>query len=402
MLKVNVVFDSSGLRTNTDAIVCSKFESFLKEFSDKCNLKIYIPEVVRGELCYQKFSIADEKLDKVKKSLSRIGEIVEQKREIPYKTEELRLLVEKRFDKWAKKKNIIFLKTPYSKISLKELQEKSIWRVPPFDDIRKKLEHCKKCRAEKGFRDALILYSVLELVKKTTRNKVYFICGDKLLLEAVDKYKKNKRLVTYKAIKELSSRLRLSLKKDNDKWINDISEKAREVFLYRVWQECKIEEKIEEEHSWHFRIPSTSEFRYLSSWTEGIKVPGFMPETKLIDIKLTDIYEPISLESPTIRDVAYGIGESECVPLNEGGFYVDSPIFQEVKDNNIYIWKSGVSHHREYREPWDTGVIAPKVYKIHFDVIWSAKVTKDEQFDNLKQLNIEFLSKGFDFSLSLY
>lgn len=396
MYKVYAVFDSSVLFPNTDAIVCSNFEGFVKEFSEKCDLKLYIPEVVKGELCYQKFSNANEKLEKAKQSLSSIGKVLDRQRKTPYKTEELRPLIEKRFDKWIKKRNIILIETPYNKISLKKLQESSIWRNPPFEDARRGFDQCEKCRAEKGFRDALILFSVVGLGEKIPKNKVYFISSDKVLLEAVDKYNKNERLVIYKAIEELSSRLRLSLQKDSEKWINLISEKAREVFRRRAWQKCKIEEKIKERHSEHFKIPTTSEYRYLSSPASWIKTPSFISEGKYMDI-----HKPISLESSTIRNVAYGMGEPECVPLNKGEFYVDNPIFQEVKDNNIYIWKSGVSYHREYRDPWDAVVIVHKVYTIHFDVTWSAKVIKDERFYNLELLAIEFLSKGFDLSLSL-
>ncbi len=69
MLKVNVVFDTSVLFPNSDAIVSSDFENFFQEFSDECNLKIYIPEVVKGELYYRKVSGADEKLVKAKELL---------------------------------------------------------------------------------------------------------------------------------------------------------------------------------------------------------------------------------------------------------------------------------------------------------------------------------------------
>jgi len=398
MRKVNVAFDSSGLYPNTNAIVCSEFEDFFKEFSDKCDLKIYIPKVVKGELCYQKVSKADENLKKAKELLINIGKTVERQRKAPFKKEELRPLVEKKFDKWAKHKNIILLETPWNKISLKELQEKSIWRIPPFEDLKRSLEPCKKCRAEKGFRDALILFSVLELAKKITNSKVYFICGDKLLLESVEKYKTNKRLIPFKTIEELSSRLRLSFEEDNEKWINRISEKAREVFYRRAWEKCKVEEEIRTRHVERFEIPSTSEFGYLGSasqYSQHIQSPEITSNRPM------DFYGHSLFEAPSGHSIAFGLGETKCVPLDEGRFYIDNPSFQKVEDNNIYIWESRVSHRRKYKEPGSIGIVLPKVYKIYFDVTWSARVTKDERFYNLKLLDVEFIDKEFDLSLSL-
>jgi len=396
MRKVNIVFDSSSLYSSTDAIVCSEFEDFHKEFSNKFDFKIYIPEVVRGELCYQKVSRVVEKLKKAKELLLSIGKTLDRMRKTPYKIEELRPLFEKKFDKWAKKKNIILLKTPYNKISLKELQEKSIWRIPPFEDVKRGFEQCKKCRAEKGFRDALILISLLGLVKKITKNKVYFICSDKLLIEAVNNENKYERLILLEKIEELSSRLRLSFEEDNEKWITLISNKARDVFYKRVWEDCKIEEEIEERYPEHFKNPSRLEFIELSSL-------GGLIDTSSLMLETIYSYKPITLGSSGIYDPAYRIEQPECVPLDEGRYLIDNPSFQEVKNNNIYIWKSRVSHQRKYRDPWDTGIIIPKVYKINFDVIWSARVTKDERFYNLKLLDVKFINKEFtqEFPLSL-
>lgn len=400
MRKVNVVFDSSGLYPNTNAVVCSEFEDFLKEFSDKCDLKIYIPEVVKGELCYQKVSKADENLKKATELLLSIGKTVERQRKTPFKKEELRPLVEKKFDKWAKQKSVILLETPWNKIPLKELQEKSIWRIPPFEDLKRSLESCKKCRAEKGFRDALILFSVLELVKKITKNKVYFVCSDKLLLDAVNNQSESERLVPLQKIEELSSRLRLSFEEDNEKWINLISNKAREVFYTRVWEECNIREEIKKRHPERFEIPSTSEFELLSSWATSIQQSSFSSASKYASIYSPSTYTPSAIKFEEVFSPAYSrLGETKAVPLDEGRHFIDNPSFQEVKDNNIYVWKSRVSHQRKYRNPWDTGITFPKVYKINFAVIWSAKVAKDERFYNLKLLDVEFIDKESTLSL---
>ena len=295
--------------------------------------------------------------------------------------EELKPLFEKRFNKWAKKRNIIFLETSYDKISLKELEENSIWRVPPFEDVRRSLDQCKKCRAEKGFRDALILFSVLELANKIPKNKVYFICNDKLFLEATNSYNKNKRLVIFRTIEELSSHLRLSLQKDNEIWITRISEKAREVFLRRVWKECNIREEIEKKFPEKFELALTSQAEF--EYSTGLR-SRWNQEAQIMPGGLTDIYKPISLESPFIRDAALRPSETKYVPLGEGKYFVDNPSFQRVEDNNIYIWESTVSYEREYQEQLLIGIMTPKIHRIYFDVIWSAKVTKNEQFSNLK------------------
>lgn len=399
MRKVNIVFDSSVLYPNSDAIVSSDFENFFQEFSKKCDLNIYIPDVVKGELCYQKFSSASDKLERAKELLSNIARTLDRQRKIPYKTEELRTLVEKRFDVWAKKKKVILLETPLDKISLKELQEKSIWRIPPFEDVKRGFEQCKGCRAEKGFRDALILFSVLELVKKNIRNNFYFICGDKLFLITIKKHIKSKRLILLEAIEELSSRLRLSLEKDNERWINRISNRARDVFINRAWKELNIREEIIKRHSERFEIPSTtSEIEFLTSIGSNVQMPDFLSSNQyksIYDPKHVQIYDPSWIKPQNIYGLSYAPSETKYIPLDEGKFYLDKPSFQKVEDNNIYIWKSRVSHHREYRDPRITASLFPKIYKVHFNVVWSAKVTRNERFYNIKLLDVEFVDEEF-------
>lgn len=404
MREVNVVFDTSVLFTDKDFVVCSELEDFFREFSKKCNLKLYIPEVVKGELCYQKVTKTNKNLKKIEDLMSSMGKILDQKRKNPYKIEELKPLVEKKFDKWANKKNIIILDTPLNKISLKDLQEKSIWRIPPFQDVKKGFEQCKKCRAEKGFRDSLIFYTVIELIKKKTRHAIYFICGDVILSETVRKQNKNKKLIVLEKIEELSSRLRLSFKEDNEKWINSISNKAKKVFYERVWDEYNIKEEIEKKYKIFFEAPSLSELDPYSSLVDLSNTPGYFQKNKYRNIYDPNLFtytdKPNIKISDDVFDLPYQSSSgTKAVPLDEGIYYLDNPSFQKVKDNKIYVWKSKVSFHRKYREPWDIGITLPKICKIHFNVIWSARVTKDERFYDLKLLNIKFIDKEFTLDL---
>jgi len=362
------------LYTKTKKIICQYFEKFLEEFSDKCDLKIYIPEVVRGEICYQKISQAKEYLNKAKKDLLDVKKTIDKEYEVPFKESDIKGLIEKKFDKWAEKSGINIIKTPYKNISLEKLVQDSIWRNAPFQDVQKIMEISKKCSVEKGFRDSIIMYSVIELSKKIA-NKIYFVVPDKLFRDTIKDYKK---IIVFKSIDDLSSRIRLNLEKDNEDWINNISRRADKVFLNRTWNECKIESKL--------RV----KFKEYIDWPHRNPFFGNI-ENPYYQYDLSVLGQGEKFQTPDLKLEYSSPGEDK--------FFYQNTIFKEIKNSNLYIWKSKVLFERDYSESWMANQYPGLKLQIHFKILWSSKVTKDVKFRELKVINTVYLDKRFDYQL---
>jgi len=381
----NIIFDTSALVSDSDAIVCSEFENLIQDFSKKGKLKIYIPAVVKGELYYQEVSKAKKNLEKANGALATVGNIIKRRRKTPYSLDELQDLFDKRFIAWEKKWKVNIIDTPQKKISLNKLIEDSIWRNATFEDVRKTGEFCKKCRAEKGFRDAIILNTMIEYTKTKPQNKFYFVISDKNFRNAAKENCRNKKIQIFETIENLSSHIRLALEKEDEKWISRISEKVNKKFFQEYWRRLRIIDKIEEKYIEHF-VPPTEEEIFPSTF-----YPFSHPD--IVHLTPSPIYNPASSQLYS----SFSSEKKSYVPIDEGVYKIYLPNFQKIKDTNIFIWKSKLFQERKYKESSSVNVFPfERIYRIHFEITWSVKVASNLSFSDPKLLDIKFIKKGFE------
>jgi len=140
----------------------------IKEILKNIKVDFYIPEVVKKEFFYQKEKKLKEHLKRVKDNIqsikSMLGSNILEFKEL----EDFNSIIKKKINKELELIEIKIIRSPGS-IKLKELIDMAIKKIPPFE-----------LKREKGFRDSIILFTILEHIKSNKYNFVYFITNDKI------------------------------------------------------------------------------------------------------------------------------------------------------------------------------------------------------------------------------
>ncbi|UCH08250.1 MAG: DUF4935 domain-containing protein, partial [Deltaproteobacteria bacterium] len=163
-------------------VVNPEFETFWSSHSSNYILELVITEAVKGELLFQQSSSAIRSMKKATDCMDKISKITGKEYRHKITEAKIKNQVEARFDNWLKGKDGRVEPTPADAIDWERLIQDSIWRNPPFEFDP------KKEKVEKGFRDALILETVVALCKKERRkHTIAFICDDALLRDETKK-----------------------------------------------------------------------------------------------------------------------------------------------------------------------------------------------------------------------
>src|SRR5204863_9201097 len=111
---------------------------------------------------------------------------------------------------------------PYDKIDWAKLYADAVWRRPPF------VFDPKKAETEKGFRDALILETVVDVVVTDARNvNLVFICADQLLRRTADQsLSRDDRFSAYENVAGFSSYVKLTREQLDNEFIKQILDRT--------------------------------------------------------------------------------------------------------------------------------------------------------------------------------
>lgn len=163
----NIYFDTNILRKIGFTNPVGPFLE-LKEWSEKIKAPLTIPEVVWMEWIYDFNENIKKKSSQVKENLRDIEILIEQKQKkfvLPDDyAEKLILSTKRKLKNW--KVNVV--NTPKN-ISLEELVTMAAFKIKPFEE-----------KKEKGFRDTIILYTVLEDMKVKKIKDSLFISDDSI------------------------------------------------------------------------------------------------------------------------------------------------------------------------------------------------------------------------------
>jgi len=117
--------------------------------------------------------------------------------------------------------------------------EDAIWRIPPF-------EHSEDSKHEKGFRDRVVLETVVQLCSNSTAETI-LLSGDGLLSKAVEGCG-IKHLTVVPRLEDFSSRVRLLKETAEKEWVDGLFAEAECVFYSEDNPECLYwREKIHEQ-----------------------------------------------------------------------------------------------------------------------------------------------------------
>lgn len=192
--KVAVIFDTNFLFTNAKQnLVSGNYLKFKKEFSNKLNLTLYIPQTVLDELIYQTTKTATSIFENMLKQNDLFHKITNFSSVANFKNDKIKQEVHKRFNEWITNESISVLPVPYTQISLKDTIDDSVWRRGVFEESRVSSSDETYNVKEKGFRDHIILKTIeYELAKIKGNKHIVFVSGDNLLRDEVQKLNSKK------------------------------------------------------------------------------------------------------------------------------------------------------------------------------------------------------------------
>src|SRR5712692_7571287 len=162
----SVIADTNALYSrNSSELVSGGFEAALTELRKLATLQLYIPDVVIGELAYQKFEAAAAAIAAVEKNLTLLAEIGVAKRPTLCSVEQAKKRIKRRYVAWCRAVNAHRIVPKVQQAAWSKIVEDAIWRIPPFERSEGK-------KQEKGFRDRVVLEAVVQLCSKTANESI--------------------------------------------------------------------------------------------------------------------------------------------------------------------------------------------------------------------------------------
>lgn len=344
-------------------VVSTEFESFWNGFAEEFEIKLLLPEVVRGELLYQQTSSALQALERANKqfqTLSNIADVNYTHRVLPSKVSRD---VESRFSRWETQVRAEISETPIDEIDWRTIINDALWRNPPFSEEKGQ---------EKGFRDRLILETLCIICSKEPNADIAFISKDRVLREAAtERLSTNEKCSVYESLEEFSSYLRLTKEELTEVFVRAIQRRARDKFL-------------DSKHE-----------------------TGLLYDAKVIDQIRVDFQDkfkpPIEIIGLTSL-IASGGESSHWVHHSDEGVWIGSTRFDHLEKESEFHWVSRVSFVqlfvKRYMQP-TTELPQPvfdleKLRTLQFNVSWKARVKTDGRFYNLEIVEISFEDEQFE------
>jgi PIN domain len=226
--KYTVFFDTNRLYTEHDLeIVSRSVTDLLLDLKSKVDLNIAVSKIVIEELLLKKLPKCQTILNEATKRLRDIQSLMEQQYEIPLATkEELEAKVRSRMDDWISRLEINVLDVP-GRIDWEALVWKAVRRQRPFSPASD-----TKNSNEKGFKDAVILETLLDLYKKEPEREVVFVCEDGLLFETAREILHSQpRFISVNALTEFSAQVEVILATPGSEFLDAVVSKANREFF---------------------------------------------------------------------------------------------------------------------------------------------------------------------------
>jgi hypothetical protein len=210
-------------------LVSGGFETALAELRKIAPVNLRIPRVVLGEMAYQKFFAALSALQSAEQNLSTIHLVTGEKPQRLPSRDQIKKSILRRYDEWLNSIGGHILKPRIAQRTWEKVVDDAIWRVAPF-------EHSEDSKIEKGFRDRVVLESVIQFCK-TTENEVVLLCKDGQLVDGMSACG-IKSLSIHPRLEDFASRVRLMKDSAEKEWVNELFQAATREFYEKDNPEC--------------------------------------------------------------------------------------------------------------------------------------------------------------------
>ena len=214
--------------------VCVAFDEFWTRNSSLIPMELRLPEVVFGELHFQQATSALKALSNITENFTELAGITNSPYSHKCNESTIKGQVRAKLEKWLKGHAGMLSPTPTSKINWASVVESAIWRKPPFSFDPKDTTN------EKGFRDAVILETVVHICEAAAVGKtVIFVCNDHLLRTAAEsRLKSSKKLLAFESLNDFEAYIHLTQQQFTIAFVKSIQNHARRKFYEKADPSC--------------------------------------------------------------------------------------------------------------------------------------------------------------------
>lgn len=376
MLELKIVFDTNVIYTGSSSDLFKKeIKELLEKNSSKTDIKLSwnFPEIVINERRFQMRKKGFELLPSIMKLERILGHNLNITEQIIISR------INETISKQIEQNGINILEVDTTRVNWGNIIFKACNRVPPFEDSEK----------EKGFRDSLILETVLQLIESSPTAKsicrIIFITNDKLLQDAfVNNTKEIANVKLLTSLDELESLLNVLSSETTEELINLIIEKAADLFFRSdksnredtIYVKENIHKKIMEKFSDQLNnFPTEANKRENNTW--WISKPVFLKK----------INQRIHFKTViTIDAMAYMGDKFSIYPYLEKMNKLTDPF-------GMIRTKWGSELEIETKQSPDILIANGKT---NFEVIWSITVAVNKTLKNPKIEEINFIKTIWD------
>lgn len=338
-----VVVDTNALwHEDKTFVVAPRFGEVWGELSALADLTLVIPEIVRAELVFQQTTSAVKSVEKATEQIDRLRAITGQRYgELPTPGK-VRKLVEARFDRWVDEVRAVVVPTPISLVDWRRVVDAAVWRLPPFTF------DSKDPSREKGFRDALILETLVAAIEDGVTPVSAFVCSDGLLrATAAERLKDDSGFGVYDSVEALGSHLRL------------LKEHLTEQYVKSLVSTAEV----------YFFVSSSPETLFYSAGVKELVMIKHAREFE-VDEPFAGLFHHLSSDRPE--------------PWKQAGgqrVRVSKPQFLEIQEPNVFVWRTPVTFVRAFHRSVPVNSIARafgpaehRVLIVQVAVDWEATV----------------------------
>jgi hypothetical protein len=354
-LPTHVIVPDTNILWDKDkkSSVSPDFDAFWAKSQLLIPLRLVVPEVVLGELQFQQATSANKLASNVEEQIKELSGIAQASYSIHLDGEKIKKQVGNKLKKWLTSLNGIEAKTPVSGIDWSAMVQSAVWRTEPFTYDPKDKDN------EKGFRDALILETLIDICNSnaSTANTIVFICNDYLLRTTAEKrLKHNSKALVFESLVDFDAYIKLTQEKLTDKFVKAIQSHARLKF---------------------YLADDTSCIYYRENIRQAIKK------------KFADLFAL----PPHAQGPKFGIG-TQTWGVSDEKWWINATRFDRLVAPREYHWISQVTASRLLTSSGAGGFLSsliPREEQVQidvFDIHWKANVKADGRFHNIEVLGI--------------
>ena len=317
-----------------------------------------VPSVVVQELCYQKTNAAFQAAENHRKNAETIKQICGIAAPSTPDLQSLTRGCKKQMDDCLGKNSITVINVPVQKIDWQRIIESACWRIPPFEKPKSEDD-----LAEKGFRDCLIIESIVHDAAEVKDGHIAVLSKDKMFACGLkDRISDIARPIEmYEGCSALLSQLRLLNERKSGQFVSAVLEKVETVFYNPDDPNCvvfahKLLEKLRDEYD------------------EALSKPTIFSVLK---------------PRPAVTSSGEWLSEiTEWSPVSDLKITATPPEFMKVNEQGHYQWKSVLTLARLLRRNYPasrhhTALPEEKIRIQRVDVMWRAEVNPDTaEFSN--------------------